>query len=53
VAHVDESLKVSDYFGDTAKYGRIILKLILKYKFRAVSAAYVLLLKGTELAICQ
>jgi len=31
VAHVDESLKGSDYFGDTVIYGRIILKRILKY----------------------
>jgi hypothetical protein len=28
VAHVDESLKGSDYFGDTVIYGRIILKRI-------------------------
>jgi hypothetical protein len=31
VAHVNESLKGSDYFRDTVIYGRIILKRILKY----------------------
>jgi len=31
VAHVDESLKESDYFGDTVIYGKITLKRILKY----------------------
>jgi len=30
VAHVYESLKGSNYFGDTVIYGRIILKRILK-----------------------
>jgi hypothetical protein len=31
VAHVDESLKGSDYFGDIVIYGRMILKRTLKY----------------------